>query len=88
MQGLADGEVAERPARFGHNEIRRRKPVSPFSLSVKQFANFFVKVPADARPVEAYGVHEPPVDVALNALSLAVATIPESLPSVLTIVKI
>jgi Ca2+-transporting ATPase len=29
-------------------------------------------------------LHEPPVDVALNTLSLAVATIPESLPIVLT----
>jgi Ca2+-transporting ATPase len=30
------------------------------------------------------GLHEPPVDVALNTVSLAVATIPESLPVVLT----
>ena len=29
-------------------------------------------------------LHEPPVDVALNTLSLAIATIPESLPIVLT----
>src|SRR5512135_2551566 len=44
MQGLADGDVAERLARFGYNEIKRRKPVSPLSLFVKQFANFFVVV--------------------------------------------
>ena len=43
-QGLAAGEVAERLAHFGHNEIKRRKPVSAFSLFVKQFANFFVIV--------------------------------------------
>jgi Ca2+-transporting ATPase len=41
-QGLTDGEAAERLARFGYNEIRRRKPISPFSLLVKQFGNFFV----------------------------------------------
>jgi len=29
-------------------------------------------------------LHEPPIDVALNTLSLAIATIPESLPIVLT----
>ena len=43
-QGLAAGDVAERLARFGYNEIKRRKPVSAFSLFVKQFANFFVIV--------------------------------------------
>jgi len=197
MQGLAAGEVAERLALFGHNEIRRRKPVSPLNLFIKQFANFFVVVllfaaalayavsflpgeegrrltaffilgiialsvalsffqefraqkelealdrllvskavviragvrrqvdaaevvPGDARLIEAYGLRadeavltgesagvdkspqpvapgaplvavillfvlrEPPVDVALNTLSLAVATILESLPIVLT----
>jgi len=31
-----------------------------------------------------FAMHEPPVDVAVNTLSLAVATIPESLPIVLT----
>jgi len=41
---LTTAEVAERLARFGRNEIARRKPVSPLRLLLKQFANFFVLV--------------------------------------------
>ncbi len=44
MTGLTASEVTERLARFGRNEIARRKPVSPLRLLLKQFANFFVLV--------------------------------------------
>jgi Ca2+-transporting ATPase len=43
-EGLTAAEAAERLARFGRNEITRRKPVSPLRLLLKQFANFFVLV--------------------------------------------
>ncbi len=42
--GLTGIEATGRLARFGRNEIARRKPVSPLRLFVKQFANFFVLV--------------------------------------------
>jgi Ca2+-transporting ATPase len=42
-EGLSDTEVAERLA-GGRNEITRRKPVSPWRLLFKQFANFFILV--------------------------------------------
>lgn len=44
MEGLTASEVADRLLRYGRNEITRRKPVSPFSVFLKQFANFFVLV--------------------------------------------
>jgi len=43
-EGLTATEAAERLARFGRNEIARRKPISPLRLFLKQFANFFVLV--------------------------------------------
>jgi Ca2+-transporting ATPase len=43
-EGLTTAEASEQLARFGHNEITRRKPVSPLGLLLKQFANFFVLV--------------------------------------------
>jgi len=42
--GLASTEAAARLARGGRNEIARRKPIAPWHLLVKQFANFFVIV--------------------------------------------
>ncbi len=42
--GLAPGEAGERLARFGRNEIVRRKPISPLRLLARQFASFFVLV--------------------------------------------
>lgn len=42
--GLTTAEAAERLARLGRNEIKRRKPVSPLRLLLKQFANFFILV--------------------------------------------
>ena len=44
MQGLTIAQVTDRLARFGHNEIVRRKPISSVHLLLKQFANFFVLV--------------------------------------------
>ena len=41
---MTSAEANERLARFGRNEITRRKPVSPVRLFLKQFANFFVVV--------------------------------------------
>lgn len=42
--GLTAAEATERSARFGPNEIPRRKPLSPLRLLLRQFANFFVWV--------------------------------------------
>jgi Ca2+-transporting ATPase len=44
IDGLASSETIIRLARTGRNEIVRRKPISPWRLLVKQFANFFVIV--------------------------------------------
>jgi Ca2+-transporting ATPase len=44
VEGLSAAEAAARLARWGRNEIRRRKPVSPLRLLLKQFASFFVLV--------------------------------------------
>ncbi len=43
-EGLSAAEAADRLERFGRNEIARRKPVSPLSLLLKQFANYFILV--------------------------------------------
>ena len=40
--GLASTEARTRLARYGRNEIARRKPIAPWHLLFKQFANFFV----------------------------------------------
>ncbi|HVM62250.1 MAG TPA: cation-transporting P-type ATPase [Verrucomicrobiae bacterium] len=42
--GLTSDEATKRLAEVGRNEIARRKPVSPGSLLLKQFASFFVIV--------------------------------------------
>jgi len=43
-EGLTEAEVSERLVRHGRNEIIRRKPVSPWRLFFKQFANYFILV--------------------------------------------
>jgi Ca2+-transporting ATPase len=43
-EGLTDAEVTDRLAEHGHNEIIRRKPVSPARLLLKQFVNYFIFV--------------------------------------------
>ncbi len=42
--GLTSAEAVIRLAREGRNEIVRRKPIAPWRLLLKQFANFFVIV--------------------------------------------
>jgi Ca2+-transporting ATPase len=68
------GEMAERP--------------TPFQVEVQKMARQMTVIVASLAAVVAiillFLLHEPPVDVALNTLSLAIATIPESLPIVLT----
>ncbi len=44
LDGLTSTEATARLARSGRNEIIRRKPIAPWHLLVKQFANFFVIV--------------------------------------------
>jgi Ca2+-transporting ATPase len=43
-EGLTASEVADRLAQHGPNEITRRKPLSPWRLLFKQFANYFILV--------------------------------------------
>ncbi len=43
-EGLTEEEATHRLARYGPNEITRRKSISPLRLFLKQFANFFVLV--------------------------------------------
>jgi len=68
------GQMAERP--------------TPFQVEVQKMARQMTIIVASLAAVVAivllFLLHEPPVDVALNTLSLAIATIPESLPIVLT----
>jgi P-type Ca2+ transporter type 2C len=68
------GQMAERP--------------TPFQVEVQKMARQMTVIVAALAAVVAvillFFLHEPPVDVALNTLSLAIATIPESLPIVLT----
>jgi Ca2+-transporting ATPase len=68
------GSMAERP--------------TPFQVEVQKMARQMTIIVASLAAVVAIILllllHEPPVDVALNTLSLAIATIPESLPIVLT----
>ena len=42
--GLTTEEVSARLGQHGRNEITRRKPVSPWRLFFKQFANYFILV--------------------------------------------
>ncbi len=61
---------------------------TPFQQEVQKMARQMTLIVAVLAIIVAtillFIQHEPPVDVALNTLSLAVATIPESLPIVLT----
>ncbi len=43
-EGLTETEAAERIAQYGRNEIIRRKPIRPWQLLLKQFANYFIFV--------------------------------------------
>jgi P-type Ca2+ transporter type 2C len=43
-KGLTTVEVTDRLAQHGRNEIIRRKPISPWRLLLKQFANYFIFV--------------------------------------------
>jgi len=68
------GQMAERP--------------TPFQVEVQKMARQMTIIVAALAAIVAvillFVLHEHPVDVALNTLSLAIATIPESLPIVLT----
>ena len=61
---------------------------TPFQVEVQRMARQMTIIVAVLAVLVAaillFVLHEPLVDVALNTLSLAVATIPESLPIVLT----
>lgn len=61
---------------------------TPFQVEVQKMARQMTIIVGSLAVVVAltllFLLHEPPVDVLLNTLSLAVATIPESLPIVLT----
>jgi Ca2+-transporting ATPase len=68
------GQMVERP--------------TPFQVEVQKMARQMTIIVASLAAVVAvvllFLLREPPLDVALNTLSLAIATIPESLPIVLT----
>ncbi len=61
---------------------------TPFQVEVQRMARQMTilvgSLAAGVAAILLFVLHEPPVDVALNTLSLAIATIPESLPVVLT----
>lgn len=61
---------------------------TPFQLEVQKMARQMTIIVGTLAVIVAaillFALHDPPIDVALNTLSLAVATIPESLPIVLT----
>jgi len=61
---------------------------TPFQVEVQKMARQMTIIVGTLAVIVAaillFVLHDPPIDVALNTLSLAVATIPESLPIVLT----
>jgi P-type Ca2+ transporter type 2C len=61
---------------------------TPFQIEVQKMARQMTIIVGSLAAIIAavllFVLHEPPIDVALNTLSLAIATIPESLPIVLT----
>jgi Ca2+-transporting ATPase len=61
---------------------------TPFQVEVQKMARQMTIIVGSLAALIAvvllFVLHEPPLDVALNTLSLAIATIPESLPIVLT----
>ncbi len=68
------GQMTERPTPF---QVEVQKMARQMTLTVAALA-------AVVAAVLLFVLHEPPIDVVLNTLSLAIATIPESLPIVLT----
>ena len=42
--GLAEDEAVDRLKHWGRNQLRPRKPISPFKLFLKQFLNFFILI--------------------------------------------
>jgi Ca2+-transporting ATPase len=44
LDGLTETEAADRLKRFGSNLIKTRKPIAPFKIFIKQFANYFILV--------------------------------------------
>jgi Ca2+-transporting ATPase len=44
LNGLTEGEAEKRLEHFGPNELQQRKPISPFKIFFKQFANYFILV--------------------------------------------
>ncbi len=54
-EGLTEAEVSDRLAQTGRNEITRRKPISPWRLLFKQFANLFHFCPALCSHPGLYG---------------------------------
>jgi P-type Ca2+ transporter type 2C len=42
--GLSEAEAADRLKHWGGNLLRRRKPISPIKLFLKQFSNYFILV--------------------------------------------
>lgn len=43
-EGLTDSEAIDRLKRWGSNQLLTRRPISPYKLFVKQFANYFILV--------------------------------------------
>lgn len=80
----SDSEVGQIAATLGSMSERP----TPFQVEVRKMARQMTLIIGLLAAVVAvilyFVMHEHPVDVALNTLSLAVATIPESLPIVLT----
>ena len=77
-------EVGQIAGKLGQMTERR----TPFQIEVQKMARQMTVIVAVLAAIVAvillFVLHEAPVDVALNTLSLAIATIPESLPIVLT----
>jgi P-type Ca2+ transporter type 2C len=84
---VATGMVTEVGQIASSLEQMAERP-TPFQVEVKKMARQVTVIVAILAIIVAgillFVLHEPPVDVALNTLSLAIATIPESLPIVLT----
>jgi P-type Ca2+ transporter type 2C len=84
---ISTGMATEVGQIAGTLELMAERP-TPFQVEVQKMARQMTVIVASLAVVVAaillFFLHEPPVDVALNTLSLAIATIPESLPIVLT----
>ena len=84
---VATGMVTEVGQIASSLEQMSERP-TPFQVEVRKMARQVTVIVAILAIIVAvillFILHEPPIDVALNTLSLAIATIPESLPIVLT----